>query len=85
MPISVRDPVLARQASFTRADSRLSALPQVSGISHALSSLSSQDVTLIVVGGLVLVAAVVLTAIWADSERRKAAFDVLDRLWPKGK
>jgi len=60
----------------------LRALPQVSGITHALGSLSSEDVTLIVVVVVLLVAAVVLTAIWAGSDRRKAAFDVLDRLLP---
>lgn len=82
MPVSVREHAPACQARCPNAGFRLNALPQASDISHALSS---QDVTLIVVGGLVLVTAVVLTAIWADSDRRKAAFDVLDRLWPKGK
>ena len=63
-----------------RTEFKLTALPQVSG---ALSrNLSGQDVALIVVLVLVLVAEVVLTAIWAGSDRRKATFDVLDRLLP---
>jgi hypothetical protein len=80
MVSSVRECICARQAGCPRTEFRLSALPQVSGsISH---SLTSQDVTLVVVGGLALVAVVVLTAIWAASDRRKAAFEVLDRLLP---
>jgi hypothetical protein len=58
---------------------KLSTLPQASGIGHAMSS---QDVIVIVIAVVLLAAAVVLTAIWADSDRRKAAFDVLDRLLP---
>ena len=81
--ISVREHAPACQARCPNADFHLSAFQQASGIGHVLSSLSSEDVTLIVVGGLLLAAAVVLTAIWADSDRRKAAFDVLDRLWPR--
>ena len=81
MPISVRDPVLAGQASFTRADSRLSTLPQVSGISHALSS---QDVTMIVIVGLILVTAIVLTALWGKPARRRDALALLDRITPWG-
>jgi hypothetical protein len=52
------------------------------GLRPGARALSSQDVTLIVIGGIALAAAVVLTAIWAGSDRRKAAFDVLDRLLP---
>ena len=79
MPASVREHAPACQARYPSSEFKLSALPQASGISH---SLSSEDMTLIVVAVVVLVAAVVLTAIWADSDRRKAAFDVLDRLLP---
>jgi hypothetical protein len=58
----------------------LSASPQVSGtVSHVLTG---QDMAMIVAVVLALAVAVVLTAIWADSDRRKAAFDVLDRLLP---
>lgn len=77
MPISLCANAPACQATRPPAEFRLSASPQASGIGHALSS---QDVTLIVFVCLALVAAVVLTAIWAGSERRKAALDVLDRL-----
>jgi hypothetical protein len=80
MVSSLRACFCACQAGCPRTDFKLSALPQVSG---AISrSMSGQDVALIVVTVLVLVAAVVLTAIWAGSDRRKAAFDVLDRLLP---
>lgn len=80
MASSVRECICARQAGCPRDEIRLSALPQVNGaISHSLSGL---DVTLIVIAVVVIVAAVVLTAIWADAARRKAAFEVLDRLLP---
>jgi hypothetical protein len=82
MPASVREHAPACQARYPSAEFKLSTLPQASGISHILSSLSSEDATLIVVAVVVLVAAVLLTAIWADTDRRKAAFDVLDRLLP---
>ncbi len=57
----------------------MSALQQVSGtVSHALSS---QDVFVVALLVLALVAAVVLTAIWVPGkERRKAAREVIDRL-----
>lgn len=79
MPSSVRGPVSACQAGCARTDSRLSALLQVSGISHALSS---QDVTMIVVVGLALVTAVVLTALWGKPARRRDALALLDRIIP---
>ena len=79
MSASVREHAPACQATCPGTDFRLNTLPQASGMSHALSS---QDVALIVVVALALVAAVVLTAIWADTDRRKAAFEVLDRLLP---
>ena len=80
MASSVREHASACQATCPSAEFRLNALPQASGtVSHVLTG---QDVALIVVVVLVLAAAVVLTAIWADSDRRKAAFDVLDRLLP---
>lgn len=77
MPSNVPDPLSACQAECARTDSRLTVLPQVSGIGHTLSS---QDVTMIVIVLLALATAVVLTAIWAGSDRRKAALDVLERL-----
>jgi hypothetical protein len=80
MVSSVRDCICACQAGCPRTEFVLSALPQVGGTLSR--NLSGQDVALIVAVVLVLVAAVVLTAIWADSDRRKAAFDVLDRLLP---
>jgi hypothetical protein len=57
----------------------MSALPQVSNaLSH---SLSGQDVFVVVLLVLALVAAVVLTAVWSkDKERRKDALEVLDRI-----
>jgi hypothetical protein len=42
--------------------------------------LTGQDVALVM--ALLLVTAVVLTAIWVGSDRWRAAFDVLDRLLP---
>lgn len=79
MASSVREYVPACQAGCPRTEFRLSALPQASSpVSHALSS---QDVTLIVIVTLALVAAVVLTAIWSrDKDKRKDARDVLDRI-----
>jgi hypothetical protein len=78
MASSVREHASACQARCPTADFKLSALPQASGISHALSS---QDVALIVVVVLALVAAVVLTAIWSrDKDQRQAALAVLDRI-----
>jgi hypothetical protein len=57
----------------------MSALPQVS--STLSRNLSGQDVFVIVLLVLALVAVVVLTAVWSgDKERRKAALDVLDRI-----
>jgi hypothetical protein len=80
MAASVREHASACQATCPSTEFRRNALPQASGaVGHVLTG---QDVALIVAVALVLVAAVVLTAIWADSDRRKAAFDVLDRLLP---
>lgn len=80
MSSSVRECISACQVGNARTEFRLSALAQAS--LSAGRNLSGQDVTLIVVAVLILAAAVVLTAIWADSDRRKAAFEVLDRLLP---
>lgn len=57
----------------------MSTLPQVSGtLGHALGG---QDVFVITVLALALVAAVVLTAVWSpDKERRKDALAVFDRI-----
>ena len=79
MSSSVRECICTRQAGCPRDEIRLSALPQVSGsLSHALSS---QDVNLIVIVALILVTAVVLTAIWSpDREQRKDAREVFDRI-----
>ena len=76
---SVRDPVSTCQAGCSRTDFKLRALPQVSGtFSHALSG---QDVFVIVLLLLALVAALALTAVLSrDKDRRKAALDVLDRI-----
>jgi hypothetical protein len=79
MSSSVRDPVSVCQAGCTRTDPGLSALPQVSGINHALSS---QEVTMIVIVGLILVTAIVLTAVWGEPARRKDALALLDRIIP---
>jgi hypothetical protein len=79
MAASVREYASTCQSRCPTTEIKLNALPQASGISHALSN---QEVALIAVVVLALVTAVVLTAIWADSDRRKAAFDVLDRLLP---
>jgi hypothetical protein len=79
MPSSVRDPVSACQAGCAQTDSRLSVLPQVSSISH---DLSSQDVTMIVVVVLVLATAIVLTALWGKPARRRDALALLDRIIP---
>ena len=82
MAISVREHAPVCQATCLSNEFHLSALPQLSDASRALSS---QAATVIVFVGLALVVAVVLTAIWADKDRRKAALDVLDRLlrWHK--
>lgn len=79
MGSSVRERIGACQAGSIRTEFRLSALPQSSSaLSHTLSG---QDVFVIVLLALILVAAVVLTAVWSgDKERRKAALDVLDRI-----
>jgi len=79
MASSVRDPVSACQAGFAGTDCRLSALPQVTGVSRALTS---QDVTMIVIVGLILVTAIVLTALWGKPARRRDALALLDRIIP---
>jgi len=75
---SVRECMPACQAGDPRTEFRLSALPQVSsGLSH---NLSGDDVFVIALLVLALVAAVVLTAVWSpDKNRRKDAISVLDR------
>ena len=79
MVSSVRECICACQAGCPYTEFKLSALPQVTGtIGRALSC---QDVFVIVLLVLALLAAVVLTAIWSrDKDRRKAALDVLDRM-----
>jgi hypothetical protein len=79
MFICVRECIYPCQAGCPRTEVKLSALPQVSGtISHALNG---QEVFVIVLLVLALVAAVVLTALWSrDKDRRKDARDVLDRI-----
>ena len=78
MVSSVRECMPACQAGDPRTEFRLSALPQVSsGLSH---NLSGDDVFVIALLVLALVAAVVLTAVWSpDKNRRKDAISVLDR------
>ena len=79
MVSSVRENAPACQARCPHADIHLSALQQASGtLGHALSG---QDVFVIALLLLALVAAVVLTAIWSrDKDRRKDAREVLDRI-----
>lgn len=80
MAASVREHALACQAAgCSRTDFKLSALPQVSGtVGHVMTG---QDVFVIALLALALVAAVVLTAIWSgDKDKRKDARDVLDRI-----
>lgn len=79
MSASVREHASACPAGSPNADPRLSALPQASEMmSHALAG---QDAFVVVLLVVLLMATVVLTAIWsADKDRRKAALDVLDRL-----
>jgi len=80
MARSVRDPVGACQAGCSRAEFKLSALPQASGtFSHVLSG---QDVFVIALLALVLVAGlVVFPAVWSRKPaRRRAALAVLDRI-----
>jgi hypothetical protein len=76
MTSSVRECISARQAGCPRTEFKLSALPQVSGtLSH---NLSGQDMFVIALLALALVAAVVFTAIWSrDKDRRKDARAVL--------
>jgi hypothetical protein len=76
---SVRECIPVCQAGCTRTEFRLSALPQFSG---AISrNVSGQDVFVIALLALALVAAVALTAVWTgNGDRRKAALDVLDRI-----
>ena len=79
MVSSVRECIRPCQAGSPRTEFRTSALPQVGGaLSH---SLSSQDVFVIALLALALVAAVVLTAIWSrDKDKRKDAREVFDRI-----
>lgn len=79
MASSVREHASACQAGCPSTQFKVSALPQVSsGIGHALSG---QDVFVIALLALALVAAVVLTAIWSgDKDKRKDAREVFDRI-----
>ena len=79
MASSVRECLGPRQAGCPRTEFKLSALPQVSGtLGHALSG---QDVFVILLLALALVATIVFTALWSsDKDRRKNALDVLDRI-----
>ena len=79
MASSVRECIPACQAGYPRRGFKLSALPQASGVlSH---NLSGQDMFVILLLVLALVAAVALTAVWSgDKDRRQAALDVLDRI-----
>lgn len=80
MCASVREHASACQAAgYSRTEFKLTALPQVSGtISHVLTG---QDVFVIALLALALVAAVVLTAIWSrDKDKRKDAREVFDRI-----
>jgi hypothetical protein len=80
MTSSVRECLGARQAECPRTDFKLSALPQVSG---AISrNMNSQDVFVIAILVLALMAAVVLTALWGKPARRRDALALLDRIIP---
>ena len=78
-PAIIGTRIRACQAGCPRIEFRLGAMAQVSGtLSH---DLSGQDVFVIVLLALALVAAISLTAVWTgDKDRRKAALAVLDRL-----
>lgn len=80
MVSSVRDCICACQAGCPRTEFRLGALSPVS--ESFGQALTSQDLVLIVVLALVLVAGlVVFPAVWSsDKERRKAALAVLKLL-----
>lgn len=79
MVSSVRECICACQAVCPRRQFQISALPQVGNV--VSRSLSGQDMFVIALLVLVLVAAVVLTAVWSgDKDRRQAALDVLDRI-----
>lgn len=84
MVSSVRECICACQAGCSRTQFRMSALPQVSGtLSH---NLRGQDVFVIVLLVLILVAAVVLTAVWSgDKARRKDALAVQPGQGPAAK
>lgn len=79
MSSSVRGCICACHAGCPRADFKLIALPQVSGaLGHAMSG---QEIFVIALLALALVAAVVLTAVWSgDKDRRKDALAVFDRI-----
>jgi hypothetical protein len=79
MPSSVRGCICACQPGCSRIEFKLIALPQVSGpLGHALSG---QEVFVIALLVLTVVAAVVLTAVWSgDKDKRRDARDVLDRI-----
>ena len=80
MVSSVRECICACQAGCPRTEFRIRALSQVNGVSSA-HNLSGQEVFVIVLLALALVAAVALTAVWSgDKDRRQAALDVLDRI-----
>jgi hypothetical protein len=80
MVSSVRECLCACQAGCSRTELKLSALPQVSS---ALSrNLNGQDVFVIALLVLVLVAAVVLTALWGKPARRRDALALFDRIIP---
>jgi hypothetical protein len=77
MVSSVCHPSAACHSARPVTDFRPSALPQAaSAVGHAMTG---QEVFLIVIIILALVASVVLTAMWSGKDRRKAALDVLDR------
>lgn len=79
MSSSVRGCICVCHAGCARTDFKLSALLKVSGtLGHAMSG---QDVFVIALLALALVAAVVLTAVWSgDKDRRQDALAVFDRI-----
>ena len=80
MVSSVRECICACQAGCPHTEFRLSALPQAS--STLSRNLSGQDMFVIVLLVLALVAAVVLTALWGKPARRRDALALLDRIIP---
>ena len=80
MSNSVCECICTRQPRFPLTEFKLCVLPQASGsLGHVLSG---QDMFVVVLLVLALVAAVVLTALWGKPARRRDALALLDRIIP---